>query len=60
MIVQSSTEAEYYSGAKAGQESEYLRQVLAEMGYKGEDAQCVELHGDNQGVLALAENPEFH
>ncbi len=30
------------------------------MGYKGEDAECVELHGDNQGALALAENPEFH
>jgi hypothetical protein len=60
VVAQSSTEAEYYSGAKAGQESEYLRQVLNEMGYKGEDAQRVELHGDNQGALALAENPEFH
>jgi Reverse transcriptase (RNA-dependent DNA polymerase) len=38
VVAQSSTEAEYYSGAKAGQESEYLRQVLNEMGYKGEDA----------------------
>jgi hypothetical protein len=38
VVTQSSTEAEYYSGAKASQESEYLRQVLNEMGYKGEDA----------------------
>jgi len=38
IVAQSSTEAEYYSSAKAGQESEYLRQVLVEMGYKGEDA----------------------
>jgi hypothetical protein len=30
------------------------------MSYKGEDTQRVEFHGDNQGVLALAENPEFH
>ena len=60
VVAESSTEAEYYSGAKAGQESEYLRQVLAKMGYKGKDAQRVKLHGDNQGVLALAENPEFH
>ena len=60
VVAQSSTEAEYYSGAKAGQESEYLRQVLTEMGYKGEDAQRVELYGDNQGALALAENPEFY
>ena len=30
------------------------------MGYKGEDTQCVKLHGDNQGLLVLAENPEFH
>ena len=53
-------ESEYYSGTKAGQESEYLRQVLVEMGYKGKDTQRVELHRDNQGILVLAENPEFH
>ena len=60
VIAQSSTETEYYSGAKTGQESEYLCQVLAEMGYKGEDTQCIEFHEDNQSALALAENPEFH
>jgi hypothetical protein len=60
VVAQSSTEAEYYSGAKAAQESEYLRQVLTELGYKGEDAKRVKLTGDNQGALSLAENPEFH
>ena len=60
VVAQSSTEAEYYSSVKAAQESEYLRYVLEEMGYKGEDTECVELYGDNQGALALAENPEFH
>lgn len=60
IVAQSSTEAEYYSGAKAAQESEYLRQVLKELGYKGMETKCVELTGDNQGALSLAENPEFH
>jgi hypothetical protein len=60
IVAQLSMEAEYYSGAKAGMESEYLRQVLVEMGYKEPDVDCVELCGDNQGALLLAENPEFH
>jgi hypothetical protein len=38
VVIQFNTEAEYYSGVKAGQESEYLHQVLNEMGYKGKDA----------------------
>jgi len=59
-MAQSSTEAEYVAGARNAMESAYIRQVLEELGYTGEDAKVVETYGDNQGSLSLAENPEFH
>jgi len=37
-----------------------LRSVFGELGYKGKDARCIRLYGDNQSSLALAENPELH
>jgi hypothetical protein len=30
------------------------------MMYLGSDIKSVKLYGDNQGLLSLAENPEFH
>ena len=60
IVAQSSTEAEYVAGARNAMESAYIRQVLEELGYTGEDAKVVETYGDNQGSLSLAENPEFH
>ena len=45
------------SGAR---EAAWLRQLLIELGYDNNDSNCVLLHGDNQGSLALGENPELH
>jgi hypothetical protein len=40
------------------QEAERLRTLLAELQYHGQDAKTITIHGDNQGALSLAENPE--
>ena len=38
----------------------WLRALLKELGYTGKDSKQVLLYGDNQGSLALAENPELY
>ena len=47
IVAQSSTEAEYYAGAKNAMESAYIRQVLEELGYRGDNVKCVETYEDN-------------
>jgi hypothetical protein len=59
-VAQSITEAEYYALAKAVSEALWLRQIIKEMIYNGRDLTSVRLYGDNQSLLNLAENPEFH
>jgi hypothetical protein len=59
-VAQSSTEAEYIALAHASMEAAWLRQVFEELGYRRDDVTKVHLKGDNQGSLALAENPEIH
>ena len=46
--------------AKAAIEAAWLRQLLQELQYQNSDSTKVLLYGDNQGALAIAENPESH
>jgi hypothetical protein len=55
----SSTEAEYYGLSNATREALWLRSLLRSLGYD-EGLDLVVIEGDNQGSLALTENPEFH
>ena len=58
-VALSSTEAEYYGLSNATREALWLRSLLQSLGYdEGRDPVVIE--GDNQGSLALTENPEFH
>jgi hypothetical protein len=59
-VAQSTTEAEYYTLAKAVSKALWLKQIMGQMMYLGADIKSVHLYGDNQGSLSLAENPEFH
>ena len=44
--------------AAATQEAKFLRQLFADM--QGCNVECVCLHVDNQGAIALARNPVQH
>ena len=55
----SSTKAEYYGLSNATREALWLRSLLKSLGYD-EGLDLVVIEGDNQGSLALTENPEFH
>ena len=46
-LKKSTTEAEYYSLAKAISEALWLRQILDQIIYKGGDIKSVRLYGDN-------------
>jgi hypothetical protein len=59
-VVQSITKAEYYALAKAVSEALWLRQIISQIIYLGSDIKSVKLYKDNQGLLSLAKNPEFH
>ena len=60
VVAQSTTESEYYGVNSGAREAAWLRQLLIELDYNHTDSNCVLLHGDNQGSLALDENPEIH
>ena len=59
-VTLSSTESEYYGLSSAAREAAWLRLLLTELEYQGGDINPTTIKGDNQGSLALAENPEFH
>ena len=59
-VAQSTTEAEYYALAKAVSEVFWLKQIIGQMMYLGVDIKLVRLYSNNQGLLSLAENPEFY
>ena len=44
---------------EAAKEAIWSARFLAELGYRKKDTPVL-LRGDNQGSIALAENPEFH
>jgi len=54
----SSTESEYVALADVAWEVTWLRNLLEGLGYK----QCTptKLYGDNNGALAIAQNPQYH
>lgn len=54
----STTEAEYIALSSAAQETIWFRTLLQELGYKQDDATIV--NEDNQGTIALANNPVAH
>ena len=60
LVATSSCHAEYVALCKCAQEANWLSSLLAELQYHGQDAKTVRIHGDNQGSLSLAENPESH
>lgn len=55
MVTVSSTEAEYVAGSKAAQDAVYLRQILADLGFKQEEPTI--LYEDNEGCIAFSQNP---
>ena len=59
-IALSSTEAELYAMCKAAQEAAWIRQIMRGLAYESQDGSQIRLYGDNQGALALVENPELH
>ena len=59
-VALSTTEAEYYALAKAVSEALWVKQIMAQMMYSGNDISKIRILGDNQGALSLGENPEFH
>ena len=59
-VTLSSTEAEYYALSGIARELSWIRQFLTEVGYSGPDLRPAVIHGDNQGSLYLAENPQYH
>ena len=58
MVAASSTEAEYMALLQATKESIWIQRLLSELGRKAENAETI--YEDNQGAIALANNPEHH
>jgi len=54
----SSSEAEYMALAAAVQDAIYLRQLMSDLGF--EQSEPTTIYEDNQGCIALAENPVMH
>jgi hypothetical protein len=60
VVAQSSTESEYMALSEAAKEAAWIRSLLSGLQYQGPDLNPITLFGDNQGSLALSENPTFH
>ena len=54
----STTEAEYIALVQAAKESIWIQGFLKELGYTVANSNLI--YGDNQGSIALANNPEYH
>jgi hypothetical protein len=54
----SSTESEYMALLLAAKESIWIQQLLSELGYSAINSNVI--YCDNQGAIALANNPEYH
>ena len=57
-VASSSTEAEYMALLEATKESIWVQRLLSELGQTVENANII--FEDNQGAIALANNPEHH
>jgi len=58
IVTLSSTEAEYITITTAAQEGIWLRRVMAKLGF--EQVGATSLAVDNEGAIALSENPQAH
>ena len=58
IVALSSTEAEYVALCSAAQETVWLRNLLADVGFQQCAPTCVK--EDNQGAMCLAKNPKNH
>ena len=59
----SSTESEYIAMSICARLTQWMAQLLTDMGYPeyiGQDSRAVAIRGDNQGALALVKNPHLH
>lgn len=60
-VALSTCEAEYIGQTQATKEAVWLRSLLAEIARVGERSlPSTIIYSDNQGVIALAKNPQFH
>ncbi len=59
IVALSTCEAEYVAMCEAGKEAVWLGYLLAELGFRKRSIP-VTLYADNQGSIALSNNPEFH
>jgi len=60
IVTHSSTEAEYYGLSNASREATWIRRLLRDFQYQEPDAKKTLIFADNQGAIALGNNPEFH
>jgi Reverse transcriptase (RNA-dependent DNA polymerase)/gag-polypeptide of LTR copia-type len=62
-VATSSTESEYIAQSTNAKTTQWLAQILRDIGYPeliGEDGKTVQILADNQGAIALAKNPHLH
>ena len=59
-VALSSCEAEYMAVTQATKEAVWLRQLLGNLGLQEQAKASTMLFIDNQGAIALSNNPEFH
>ena len=59
-VALSSCEAEYMALASATQEALYLKQLLTEIDPQFDKTKVITLFEDNQGTIALVNNPVYH
>lgn len=60
VVALSSCEAEYIALNEAGKEAIWLQRILKELGLINYSPSPTLIYEDNQGTIALAENPKFH
>ena len=62
-VATSSTESEYIAMSSCAKQSQWIVQVLKDMGfprYIGKHLYVAQIKGDNQGALVLVKNPHLH
>ena len=57
-MARSTTEAEYVALSFAAQEAIWLRRLLSDVGFGGDDPTV--LYEDNNGAIDLSKNPKYH
>ena len=60
IVALSSTESEYVALCESAQEVVWLRNLLKDIGFKQEKPTSTVVYEDNQGAIALSQNPKDH